>query len=106
MPLDLRNYDSTREIEKVERALGVGLDRRMEARKRRSVGLRSYRDTWVRIKQRSMPRFTERGTTDLNNPRSCMVSPNRRDTRACRGLITPTIASGAPTKLNLSDLDM
>jgi hypothetical protein len=65
MHFDLRKYDPSKEIDRVERALGVGLDRQTEMRKRRSVGFRSDRDTWVRIEQQPMSHFIERGNNGL-----------------------------------------
>jgi hypothetical protein len=65
MNLDLRKHDAAREIDQVERALNARLDRQTEIRKRRSIGFRSDRDTWVRIEQQPMSRFVERGNNGL-----------------------------------------
>lgn len=65
MHLDLRKYDASEEIERVERALAVRFDPPTEIRKRRSIGFRTDRDTWVRIEQRPVSRFIERGNNGL-----------------------------------------
>lgn len=65
MRFDLRKYSASAEIERVEHALDLRLDRRTEMRKRRSIGFRSDRDTWVRIEQQPMSRFATRGNNGL-----------------------------------------
>jgi hypothetical protein len=43
-------------IERVERSLHVRLDRNSVVRKRRLIGVRTHRDTWVHIEWRSFAR--------------------------------------------------
>ena len=53
---DLRIERGNDVLERVERSLRVRLDRNSVVRKRRSVGARTHRDTWVRIEWRSPAR--------------------------------------------------
>jgi hypothetical protein len=61
MYFDLRKQDASREIERVEQAFGTRFDPQTEMRKRRSVGFRTDRNTWVRIEQQPIARYAERG---------------------------------------------
>lgn len=70
MHFDLRKQDVDREIEKAEKAFGISFDRQTEMRKRRSVGFRTDRDTWVRIEQQPMARYIDRGN---NGPERAML---------------------------------
>jgi hypothetical protein len=65
MLFDLRKYDAAAEIDRVAHALDVRFDRETEIRKRRSIGFRTYRDTWVRIEQQPMQRFIQRGNDGI-----------------------------------------
>jgi hypothetical protein len=65
MPLDLRQYDATTELDRVITALDVKPDPATEIRKRRSVGFRTDRNTWVRIEHQSMAQFARRGNDGL-----------------------------------------
>jgi hypothetical protein len=49
-------------VDRVERCLGVRLDREAAMVKRRSVGARTDRDTWVRIEARPFSRLTGQGS--------------------------------------------
>ncbi|MFF3659005.1 hypothetical protein [Streptomyces olivochromogenes] len=48
-------------LERVERSLHVRLDRNSVVRKRRLIGVRTHRDTWVRIERRSLARVGSQG---------------------------------------------
>lgn len=54
MPPDLRSHLPTEVLGRVERGLGVRLNRDALVRKRRSVGATTDRATWVRIEVRTM----------------------------------------------------
>ena len=58
---DLRKFSCDRVVARVERALGVRLDVISAVRKRRSLGLRSDRGTWVRIEARSVEHLDGQG---------------------------------------------
>jgi hypothetical protein len=55
--VDLRRQDVATEIARVESALGVALDRSAAIIKRRSIGLPTSRNTWVRIEARPYARI-------------------------------------------------
>ncbi|MFJ6620044.1 hypothetical protein ACIQOW_21030 [Kitasatospora sp. NPDC091335] len=59
--LDLRKEPVDCILELVEQRLGTALDRTSVVRKRRSVGARTDRDTWVRIERRQWKRAREQG---------------------------------------------
>ncbi|MCC9309420.1 hypothetical protein LN042_20440 [Kitasatospora sp. RB6PN24] len=58
---DLRRVPLDEVLERVEVALGTPLDRATVIRKRRSVGARSERGTWVRIERRGLDRIGVQG---------------------------------------------
>lgn len=58
---DLRQQPVDEVLDRVERQLAVGLDRAGLVRKRRSVGARSDRGTWVRIEARPMLKIVAQG---------------------------------------------
>lgn len=60
-PGDLRVELYEEVISRVERALGVRLDRASLVRKRRTVGARSDRGTWVRVEGRPVERVISQG---------------------------------------------
>jgi hypothetical protein len=59
--LDLRSGSHDDALERVERALGVRLDRAAAVRKRRSIGLPSDAGTWVRVEARPVAKVTGQG---------------------------------------------
>ncbi|MFE3070816.1 hypothetical protein [Streptomyces sp. NPDC059247] len=59
--VDLRDELAEAVLERVERSLGVRLDRETLVRKRRSLGARTDRDTWVRIERRGLDRVGVQG---------------------------------------------
>ncbi|MFE3553272.1 hypothetical protein ACFXKW_00060 [Streptomyces sp. NPDC059193] len=59
--VDLRRQPVEDVLERVERALHVRLDRQALVRKRRSLGGRTERDTWVRIERRGFERIGPQG---------------------------------------------
>lgn len=59
--MDLRKEPADHVLERVEQRLGVALDRTGIVRKRRSIGARTDRDTWVRIERRPWSRAREQG---------------------------------------------
>jgi hypothetical protein len=61
MTLDLRKSPRDDVVDRVQRALDVRFDRATEVLKRRSVGLRTDRDTWVRIEVRTLDRMELQG---------------------------------------------
>nr|WP_042180285.1 hypothetical protein [Kibdelosporangium sp. MJ126-NF4]CEL14304.1 hypothetical protein [Kibdelosporangium sp. MJ126-NF4]CTQ88671.1 hypothetical protein [Kibdelosporangium sp. MJ126-NF4] len=61
MHVDLRKYDAVHEIERASEGLGVKLDRSTEVSKRRSIGARTDRGTWVRIEVRSVVKAAAQG---------------------------------------------
>lgn len=60
-PRDLRKESVDDVLTSVEAGLGVTLDRATVARKRRSVGARSDRGTWVRIEARPLSKIVAQG---------------------------------------------
>jgi len=60
--MDLRTQPCPDVIDRVERCLGVRLDRQAAVVKRRSVGGRTDRDTWVRIEARPFSHVTGQGS--------------------------------------------
>ncbi|WKD37056.1 hypothetical protein [Streptomyces xanthophaeus] len=60
-PLDLRRQPVEDMLVRVERALDVQLDRQALVRKRRSLGGRTDRGTWVRIERRGFERIGTQG---------------------------------------------
>ncbi|MFJ9609285.1 phosphotransferase [Kitasatospora sp. NPDC101176] len=58
---DLRRVPVDGVLERVESALGTHLDRASVVRKRRSVGTRTERGTWVRIERRGLDRIGVQG---------------------------------------------
>ncbi|MGH3620701.1 MAG: phosphotransferase [Sciscionella sp.] len=58
---DLRKQPVDDVLSRVEAGLGVVLDRETVARKRRSVGARSARGTWVRVELRSLAKIAAQG---------------------------------------------
>ncbi|MGW7304014.1 hypothetical protein ACWGI1_00365 [Streptomyces sp. NPDC054835] len=59
--VDLRKEPVEAVLDRVERSLGVRLDRETVVHKRRSVGARTDRDTWVRIERRGLDRIGVQG---------------------------------------------
>ncbi|MFI8447684.1 hypothetical protein [Streptomyces erythrochromogenes] len=59
--VDLRRQSVDDVLERVETALHVRLDRQMLVRKRRSLGGRTERGTWVRIERRGFERIGSQG---------------------------------------------
>ncbi|MEY9948391.1 hypothetical protein [Kitasatospora sp. GAS1066B] len=59
--VDLRVEPVDEVLDRVERALQVCLERGTVVRKRRSVGARTHRDTWVRIERRQVDRIDGQG---------------------------------------------
>ncbi|SDQ99975.1 MULTISPECIES: hypothetical protein [unclassified Streptomyces] len=59
--VDLRKEPVEVVLDRAERMLGVCLDRETVVRKRRSVGARTDRDTWVRIERRGLDRIGVQG---------------------------------------------
>lgn len=59
--LDLRRDQAEGALDRVEHALQTRLERDQAVRKRRSIGLRSDRGTWVRVECRSLERFDGQG---------------------------------------------
>ncbi|MFD3756726.1 hypothetical protein [Streptomyces sp. NPDC058622] len=60
-PVDLRRQPVDEVLDRVDHALGVHLVRDSVVRKRRSIGGRTDRDTWVRIERRGFDRISEQG---------------------------------------------
>ncbi|KFU77796.1 Phosphotransferase enzyme family protein [Amycolatopsis lurida] len=60
-PRDLRKESVDEVLSRVEAGLGVVLDRATVTRKRRSVGARSDRGTWVRIEFRPLAKIVAQG---------------------------------------------
>lgn len=58
---DLRKQPVDDVLERVERRLDVGLDRATLVRKRRTLGARSQRGTWVRVEARPMAKIAAQG---------------------------------------------
>ncbi|MEU7024457.1 hypothetical protein ABZ990_27960 [Streptomyces sp. NPDC046203] len=59
--VDLRKESVPAVLDRVERSLGVRLDHRSMVRKRRSVGARTDRGTWVRVERRGLDRIGVQG---------------------------------------------
>ncbi|MGH3806195.1 MAG: hypothetical protein ACRDRU_06090, partial [Pseudonocardiaceae bacterium] len=59
--VDFRTQSWKDVADRVERCLGVRLDRESAVVKRRSVGSRTDRDTWVRIEARPCSKLTGQG---------------------------------------------
>lgn len=59
--LDLRRVDADHVIDRVESALNTRLHRAQAVKKRRSLGFRSDRDSWVRIECRGLERLDGQG---------------------------------------------
>ncbi|MFE6778285.1 hypothetical protein [Streptomyces sp. NPDC057702] len=59
--VDLREEPVEAVLDRVERSLGTGLDRENVVRKRRSVGARTERGTWVRVERRGLDRVGAQG---------------------------------------------
>lgn len=60
-PLDLRRADVADVLDRVERALQTKLERTHTVNKRRSIGARTDRDTWVRIEARQPEKIDGQG---------------------------------------------
>ena len=60
--MDLRTQPCQDVIDRVERCLGVQLDRETAVVKRRSVGGRTDRDTWIRLEARPFSKVTGQGS--------------------------------------------
>lgn len=60
--VDLRTQSSGEVIDRVERCLDVRLDREAAVVKRRSLGARTDRDTWVRLEARPLSTLTGQGS--------------------------------------------
>jgi hypothetical protein len=67
MHFDLRKYDASTEVDRVARTFQVKFIPGTEVRKRRSIGMHTDRDTWVRIEQQPLTRFVERGNNGLES---------------------------------------
>jgi hypothetical protein len=61
VPPDLRKYSTDSVVERVQRQLKMRFDLATEVRKRRSLGFRTDRDTWVRIEIRDLSRLDGQG---------------------------------------------
>jgi hypothetical protein len=61
MHFDLRKYAATDEIRRAELALRVQFDMVTAVRKRRSIGFRTDRGTWVRVEVQAVDKLGERG---------------------------------------------
>ncbi|WP_316520142.1 hypothetical protein [Kitasatospora brasiliensis] len=59
--VDLRKVPVDHILDRVERRLGTALDRTALVRKRRSVGARTDRGTWIRVERRPSSRTREQG---------------------------------------------
>lgn len=59
--VDLRRHSIDAVLERVEHSLQVTLDRETIVRKRRSVGVRTDRDSWVRIERRPFDKIGGQG---------------------------------------------
>jgi hypothetical protein len=60
--MDLRTQPCGDVIDRVERCLGVRLDRQATVVKRRSVGARTDRGTWIRLEARPFAKLTGQGS--------------------------------------------
>jgi hypothetical protein len=63
--MDLRKRSNDDVVRRVEVALGVNVDPATEIRKRRSLGFRTDRDTWVRIEVCPLERLSLRGGSGI-----------------------------------------
>lgn len=61
MAIDLRNASCDEQLGRVGRVLDTKLDPATEVRKRRSIGFRTDRNTWVRIEARDLARIDGHG---------------------------------------------
>lgn len=61
MPPDLRKHSTESIVERVQRQLETRFDLAPEVRKRRSIGFRTDRGTWVRIEIRDLSRLDGQG---------------------------------------------
>ncbi|MGW1194415.1 hypothetical protein ACWD4B_00950 [Streptomyces sp. NPDC002536] len=68
--VDLRHEPVDEVLDRVEQAFQVRLDRRTTVRKRRSVGARTDRGTWVRVERRGFDRIGAQGG---NGPEAAAV---------------------------------
>jgi hypothetical protein len=68
--VDLRREPLGGLLDRVERSLQVRLDQETVVRKRRTIGARTDRDTWVRIERRGFDRI---GAQGWNGPESAAV---------------------------------
>ncbi|MDX2758194.1 MULTISPECIES: hypothetical protein [Streptomyces] len=68
--VDLRRISLDEVLDRVERSLQVRLGRETVVRKRRTIGARTDRDTWVRIERRGFDRI---GAQGWNGPESAAV---------------------------------
>ncbi|WKK23925.1 hypothetical protein QZH56_35450 [Streptomyces olivoreticuli] len=68
--VDLRRAPVDEVLDRVEQSLQVSFDRQTIVRKRRSVGARTDRDTWVRIERRGFDRI---GAQGWNGPETAAV---------------------------------
>ncbi|MGC5342887.1 hypothetical protein ACPXCE_28725 [Streptomyces sp. DT24] len=59
--VDLRVEPVDELLDRVERSLQTRLDTDTVVRKRRSVGVRTERDTWVRVERRPLEKITDQG---------------------------------------------
>jgi hypothetical protein len=59
--VDLRSHQFSNVISRVQGVFGVRFDTATEVRKRRSLGFRTDRDTWVRIEVRELARIDGQG---------------------------------------------
>ncbi|HEX5347449.1 MAG TPA: hypothetical protein VFW64_10195 [Pseudonocardiaceae bacterium] len=60
--VDLRTHPYHAVIDRVERCLGVCMDRKAAVVKRRSVGARTDRNSWIRIEARPFSKLTGQGS--------------------------------------------
>lgn len=61
MPLDLRQTPQGAVVDRVQKALALHFDPTTEIRKRRSIGYRTDRNTWVRIEVRAVEKIDGQG---------------------------------------------
>ena len=67
MALDLRKQSCDDVIARVQRVLGTQFDNATEVRKRRSIGFRTDRGTWVRIEVRTLERMSFQGGNGIES---------------------------------------
>ncbi|MCQ9179872.1 hypothetical protein KMT30_12725 [Streptomyces sp. IBSBF 2953] len=65
--VDLRRESVDEVLARVERSLQVGFDRETVVRKRRTVGARTDRGTWVRVERRGFDRIGAQGWSGLES---------------------------------------